>query len=99
MNIDNMLLSETEIRTYIYEEIPGISYDDMWKIRNRLVYDSIPLSVAVNEYKIELQFKEWNKSKNKKYYSVPMLNGGRKIVYMCKEQVEFLYDGKDYIEA
>lgn len=99
MSISDRLLSEEDIQGYIYNMLPGISFDEMWRIRNQFIYDFIPLEIAVERYWRELLFKKWNKSKEKKYYSVPMLNGGRKIVYMCKEQVEFIYKGKDYKEV
>lgn len=96
MSISDRLLSEQDIQNYIKNNLPGISHDDMWKIRNQFIYDLVPLEIAVERYWREQLFKKWNKSKKKEYYSVPMLNGGRKVVYMCKEQIEFMYSGKDY---
>ena len=95
-SISDRELPEQDIQNYIKMNLPGISYEDMWKIRGQFIYDFIPLEVAVERYWREQLFKKWSKSKNKEYYSVPMLNGGRKIVYMCEEQVEFLYKDKDY---
>lgn len=42
------------------------------------------------------QVGEWNKRKDKNYYKVRMLNGGYKIVYMCKEMVEDFYGHREY---
>lgn len=47
-------------------------------------------------YDRELQVKEWNKSKNKNYYKVHMLNGGYKYVYMCEEMVKDFYGYSGY---
>lgn len=96
MSISDMVLTEKDIQNYIMNHLPNISYDEMWEIRNQFIYENIPLEVAVERKWRELLFKQWNKSKEKNYYDVPMLNGGRKTVYMCKEQVEFLYKDKDY---
>ncbi len=96
MSISERMLTEEEIRNYIMISLPTISYEEMWNIRNQFIYDNVPLEIAVKRYETKLLFNKWNKSKEKEYYSVPMLNGGRKIVHMCSEQVAFLYKGKDY---
>lgn len=43
-------MTESDMRNYIRTMIPGISYSDMWSIRNRFVYDLVPLDKAVEEY-------------------------------------------------
>lgn len=87
----NTTLTEQDIQEYIYQSIPGISYSEMWKVRNMFIYEFTSLETAVFMYKRHLQVKEWNKSKDKHYYRVPMLNGGHKYVYMCEEMVKDFY--------
>ena len=96
MSISDRVLTEQDIQNYIMMHLPTISHEEMWEIRHQFIYDNIPLEVAVERAWRKLLFKKWDKSKEKSYYDVPMLNGGRKVVYMCKEQVEFLYNGKNY---
>ena len=84
-------MTEKEIQEYIFQNIPNISYSEMLKIKNRFIYDCIPLETIIILYKRELQVKEWNKNKKKNYYRVHMLNGGYKYVYMCEEMVKDFY--------
>lgn len=44
-------MTDFEIQNYIKANIPGISYQDMRKIRDRLVYDCVDLDEAIAEYK------------------------------------------------
>lgn len=88
--------TEAQIQEYIHMEIPGISHHDMWEIRNKFIYDNIPLEVSIARYKREQQVKEWDKRKEKNYYKVPMLNGGQKYVYMCEEMVKDFYGHRGY---
>lgn len=89
-------LTEQEIRVIITNEIPNISNSDLWNIRNKFVYENIPLEVSIYRYKREKQVDEWNKRKDKHYYKVPMLNGGHKYVFMCEEMVKDFYGNYGY---
>lgn len=56
-----------------------------------------PAEDAYREYLRIKKYKEYGRSKNKKYYWVTVcsVNGPyKKVVYMCPEQVEELYPGK-----
>lgn len=83
-----------EIYKFIEINLPGISIKDRKRIHDDFIYHQVPLEVSANKYLAEKQLEKWNKSKSKKYYFVPMLNGGTKVVYMCREQVEAYYHGR-----
>lgn len=91
IKIDNIAITEEDIKNYIFTNIPNISYEEYWQIRNRYIYNGIPIKDSVDEYKRHLLIKELNRSKYKNYYMVNMINGGKKIVYMCKPLVELFY--------
>lgn len=82
---------ETEIQKYIYYGIPDATYSEMWDVRNDYIYNFIPLNDAIKRGQLKKMAQKWDKSKNKHYYRVPMMNGGSKIVYMCQQQVEHMY--------
>lgn len=86
--------TDQEIRDYIKSEIPNISYKDMMKIREEYLIQFVSLHTAIDLYKDRQQIKEWNKSKDKHYYRVMTCRGYYKIVYMCKEMVEYFYGNK-----
>ena len=95
-SISETAITEQEMQNYIFRMCPGISHAEMWEVRNKFIYDFIPLENAVKIYNHNKQIKEWNKRKDKKYYKVRMLNGGYKFVYMCKEMVELFYGHLGY---
>ena len=83
-----------EIYNFIDRNLPGISVKDRKRIHDDFIYHQVPLEVSANRYIAEKQVEKWNKSKSKKYYFVSMLNGGTKVLYMCKEHVEAYYHGR-----
>lgn len=86
--------TDEDIRRYIMKKIPGITYEDMWKIRCRYIYGKYQrLDTIIENYKHDLQMKEWNKSKDKKYWRIFLPSGSIKFVCMCEEHVKYLYPG------
>lgn len=88
--------TEDELREYIEELMDDINHteEDITDIKNKFVYDGIPVEVTVSGIKHMKQMEAWNTSKHKRYYRVDMSNGGSKFVYMCAEQVKCMYPGK-----
>lgn len=57
--IRNKMWTETEIHEFIKNSVPEIGYSDLWDIRNRFIYDSIPLDIAI-------KIKEYIESRQKR---------------------------------
>lgn len=70
----------------------------MFEVRNRFIYDNVPLKKAVSDKLDEYMQRKWGKSKNKKYYKVNMKNGGTKIMYAPEEQMKATYSEQGYTE-
>lgn len=98
MHKKDNIMTEKEIRERIFQSIPDITYSEMLKLRDALIYKNIPLEVLTEVYKRHIQVENWNKSKNKNYYRVRMLNGGYKYVYMCEDMVKDFYSNYELVK-
>lgn len=101
INTNDIWMTWDEIGRYIKAQIPGISNDDMRKIRELYVWGDerghhFHLDSCIFMYKRHKQIVEWNKRKDRDYYIVSMCNGGTKIVFMCEEMVKDFYGHRKY---
>ena len=89
-------MTENEIRDYIKAAAPYLTSDQVEEVRDDFIYVTYDLNTSIEKYLRKLQIEEWNNidDKYKNYYRVKMLNGGTKIVFMCEDQVKFIYGNR-----
>ena len=91
-------MNEEELREYIIQRIPEVSEEEIKEIRDIVVYHNYDIDNVIN-HKLRLkECKRLQKSKDKHYFKVPMINGGFKFVYMCAEQARKTYKNPEYIK-
>lgn len=81
-------MQEQVIENYLRFNFPDVTEKEFFKIYNDCITHSDLIDFTVKLWKRRLQVKEWNQRKDKNYYFVNMLNGGKKVVYMCPEMVD-----------